>query len=130
MSAKSLTIIRGLPGSGKSTLAMSIAIATKACVAEADDWMVDEAGNYAFDGSKLKWCHEQCLRQTRDLLQAGYNVVVANTFTTFKEAAPYIELAVGNGVQLNILTCTGEYGSIHNVPQATMEKMRARWEEF
>jgi len=30
---------------------------------------------------------------------------------------------------IELITCRGEYGSVHGVPEETMERMRAGWEE-
>lgn len=127
---QTLTLIRGLPGSGKSTLAKAMAQATGARHHEADMWMLDATGLYRFDPGKLSEVHTACYRATDSAVTAGYDVIVSNTFTTRKEAKPYIDLASEFQIRLNVIECTGEFGSIHGVPQATFDKMRARWENF
>lgn len=117
-----LLIIRGLPGSGKSTLAKSLG----RIHAEADMFMIDSSGNYAFDASKLQECHDKCLAYVKAELEAGNDVVVANTFSRRWEVMPYIEL----GFPFSVVICEGRYGSIHNVPQAKIDAMAARWEFF
>jgi hypothetical protein len=60
-------------------------------------------------------------------LIAGIDVIVSNTFTTMKEMRPYIDLANRLGAALDVVEMHSQYGSIHNVPEETMAKMRARW---
>jgi len=126
-------LIRGLPGSGKSTLAENICLGSRFCGVDAvfheADHYFDQLGH--FDGSLLPQAHAQCLeRFTADLEpSSGYGVViVSNTFTTHKEMLPYQEACVARGIIPQVITCTGTFGSVHNVPQATIERMRARWE--
>lgn len=118
-----LTLIRGLPGSGKSTLAKTLGIPHY----EADMFFMKE-GKYCFDASKLHQAHQWCLSSTKTALAAGSSVVVSNTFTTKKEMNPYIVLATEFGVELEILECTANFGSIHDVPEEALQRMRARWE--
>ena len=54
---KMLHIIRGIPGSGKSTMARKLA---PNAAFEADAYMVDQQGNYAFDPSRLGEVHQKC----------------------------------------------------------------------
>ena len=118
-----LVIIRGLPGSGKSTLAKTYA-AKGFDHFEADQYfMVD--GEYRYNGMNIGKAHEQCLANTSASLYAGRNVVVSNTFTQYREVKPYLNLCVDT----EIITCTGEYVSVHGVPELVMQSMRNRWEK-
>jgi predicted ABC-type ATPase len=75
---KMFYIIRGVPGSGKSTLARKLA---PNAAFEADTYMVDSDGNYAFDPKKLSEVHQKCYEAVRNaLLNGTENVAVANTF--------------------------------------------------
>lgn len=118
-----LYIIRGLPGSGKSTLAKAFIYAGIADEHyEADMYfMVDN--KYVFDPTKLSKAHKWCLNKVLAALLDGKNVVVSNTFSTKKEVRPYTIL----GFEYEIFECTENYGSIHNVPQETIDRMKARW---
>lgn len=122
-----LTLIRGLPGSGKSTLAKSMVRSSDLPHYEADMFFMKE-GKYCFDISKLHQAHQWCLNSTKASLSAGLDVVVSNTFTTKKEMKPYVDLAAELGVQLVIIECTADFGSIHDVPEEALQRMRARWE--
>ena len=124
-----LTLIRGLPGSGKSTRAREIAQQTGAVHLEADQWFMVN-GEYKFDPSKLHHAHRWCQEQAKQNLKMGNDVVVSNTFTRRREAKPYIDMANQLGAKLEIITATGDYGSIHDVPDEAIERMRARWEKF
>lgn len=115
-----LVLIRGLPGSGKSTSARNIAVDLGYVHVEADMYFE----NSKFDGSKLPAAHNWCYNKAVEALSEGHNVVVSNTFTTYKELKRY--MAIEN-VGLIILECTENYDSIHNVPEATIERMRERW---
>jgi predicted kinase len=127
---QSLTLIRGLPGSGKSTLAASLASATDGIHLEADMFMVDRRGFYKFDVRRLKQTHSKCEAECREALEDGKNVVISNTFTRFWEMKPYINMAKHLDMPLQIIECHARFGSIHQVPEETLEDMRDRWEEL
>jgi predicted kinase len=125
-----LTLIRGLPGSGKSTMAKAMTDADPMLKHfEADQYFVDASGDYKFEPSELEDAHSWCFAETRSAINDGFSVVVSNTFTRKWEMEPYLKIAKTHGAELEILVATGDYGSIHSVPQKTIDAMRARWEE-
>lgn len=123
-----LTIIRGLPGSGKSTLAKKLAAEQGAVHCEADMYFMNN-GQYVFAPSKLRHAHKWCQDFAESNLRAGNNVIVSNTFTQKWEMKAYIDAAQSTGAEVEIITATGNYGSIHDVPTASIERMRDRWED-
>lgn len=125
-----LTLIRGLPGAGKSTMAKAMVEADSSLRHfEADQYFVDASGKYRFEPSEIEDAHTWCFAEARDALKNGSSVVVSNTFTRKWEMEPYRKLAKELGVELEILEATGNYASIHDVPQKTIDAMRSRWEE-
>lgn len=133
---KELKIIRGLPGSGKSTLAEHTARVyrqngKKVSHYEADQYFMKN-GVYKFDASKLQLAHKNCANNVRidladKITQAAKDIViVANTFTTYKEIEPYIELAYIYKISVDIIHCVSNFKSIHDVPEEAMERMRKR----
>jgi predicted kinase len=121
-----LTLIRGLPGSGKSTMARKIAVETGALHVEADMW-VDYSHRH--ESEAVKRAHAICQSQARRALAFGGSVVVSNTFTRQWEMQPYLDMAHQYGAQVEIITATGDYGSVHGVPESAIKAMRERWEE-
>ena len=121
-----LTLVRGLPGSGKSTYANQ-RVNSHTQHVEADMYFIDRNGNYTFDPSRLHAAHVWCLDRTTAFLIGGTSVMVTNTFTTMKEMQAYLDVAGRLDIKLKVVEMRTQYGSIHGVPEATMEKMRARW---
>ena len=117
-----LILVRGLPGSGKSTLAKNL-IGFYLHLETDMFWGED----YKFDASRLGAAHEWCRRETLERLAAGWGVVVSNTFTTLDEMRPYFKMAAELGIVPQVITCHGQFGSVHNVPAHTIEKMKARF---
>jgi predicted kinase len=128
-----LTLIRGLPGSGKSTLAKCMYVYhpvylydQQSVYYEADQYFVVN-GVYKFDVTKLHSAHKWCYEATSASLKYGHNVTVSNTFTTLKELKPYFELAKQFSIVPNVILCQSNFGSIHNVPEETLTKMKGRF---
>lgn len=121
-----LTLIRGLPGSGKSTMARKIALETGALHVEADMW-VDYSRPYTTEAARM--AHAICQEQAHKSIHYGRDTVVSNTFTRQWEMQPYLDMAERTGAQVEIITATGDYGSIHDVPDEVIQAMRERWEE-
>lgn len=119
-----LYIVRGLPGSGKSTYAKSLGIPHF----EADMYFM-RGGEYKFNPALLKRAHRWCFFNVGDLLDDGKDVVVSNTFTTHKEMEDYLDIAKEFNCDVVIVEMKTSYGSIHNVPEETLEKMKARWQD-
>ena len=119
-----LILVRGLPGSGKSTLARKY-VKQGYYHNEADMYFVRDDGQYQFDPHLLRAAHEWCQTSTRNLLMAGKNVVVSNTFSQLWEMQPYLEMPTES---VFVIKCEGDYGSIHDVPEETIRRMKDRWE--
>lgn len=125
----SLTIIRGLPGSGKSTLAKALRIAYGHLTTvhfEADQFFVVD-GKYQFDGMRIGEAHAWCQTEVDNALFYKQDVIVSNTFTTHKELKPYFEMAKKYKVNVQVILCQGNFGSIHEVPEHVIHNMRQRF---
>ena len=119
-----LTLIRGLPGSGKSTMAKAMG-----CFhVEADMFHVRD-GVYQWDLANVKKAHAWCARMVEQALEMGMDVVVSNTFVKRWEMERYEELAREAHATLNVIVATGNYKDVHDVPAATLARMRESWEE-
>ena len=122
-----LTIIRGIPGSGKSTLAKSL----EGTHIEADMFWELKDGSYRFDIAKLSYAHKWCHAKVSEAMQRGdKKIIVANTFTTLHEIEPYIQLAKEFEYPVKIINVRSQFKSVHNVPEATINKMKSRWQEI
>lgn len=119
-----LILVRGLPGSGKTTLVKRELPGIAHF--EADAYFTDSAGNYVFDGSKLKEAHEWCYRKTAETLKQGKAVVVSNTFTTLCEMRKYLML---ESKTVTVIEVKSQYQNIHGVPDSTLQAMRNRWQD-
>jgi predicted kinase len=119
-----LVVIRGLPGSGKSTLARKF-VGMGYRHFEADMFFM-ENGEYRFDPNNLPTAHAWCKQEVHEAIDAGYDVVVSNTFSRLWELAPYLDMSD----DVTVLTCEGSYGSVHGVPPEAVERMNSRWERF
>lgn len=133
-----LIIIRGLPGSGKSTKAREILIngidngintITSFNHFEADMFF-DHSGEYKFDMKFLKNAHTWCFNNALYKLMHNENVIVSNTFTTYREMEQYLKLVnrIPN-LEVSVISMKGEYNSIHDIPEEVMQRMKLRWED-
>lgn len=122
-----MTIIRGLPGSGKSTLAARLSKEMNAVHVEADMFHM-KSGVYDFKVENQAAGHNWCKTTVRSVLEDGGSVIVSNTFTQKWELDPYFSLAKRFGIIPVVIVCKGDYGSIHNVPEDTIMRMRNRFQ--
>ncbi len=124
---KTLFIIRGIPGSGKSALGELLAPGVSYA---ADDYFTESDGTYNFNPAKLPRAHDLCLVNIESAMEHNIErIAVCNTFTRKWEAASYFELAEEHDYSVFIIHCQNDFGSTHNVPEAAIKKMEARWEE-
>lgn len=116
-----LVLIRGLPGAGKSTRAEHYK--QLGYLHFEADMFFESDGAYIFDEGKLTEAHEWCLQQTRQALNAGAHVVVANVFCGMNDIRPYIDLEF----DCQIVEVTGHWQSVHGVSEPQLRAMRANW---
>ena len=130
---RSLILVRGLPGSGKTTIARML-VGTPdnhPSLVSADDYFTDSDGEYQFDPKQLKDAHDWCQRVAFAAMSDGDDlVVVHNTFTTMWEMNPYLAVAKLHDYSIQVIECKGNFGSVHDVPAETIDRMRNRWEEY
>lgn len=126
---RKLYIIRGLPGSGKSTLARDLLRSKTVWYHyEADMYFIKDS-EYKFNKKDLSLAHEWCFNQVKFALEnLGESCAVSNTFTQKWEMQKYIDLCNELGCEYQIITCNGDYGSIHDVPDKTLADMKKRFD--
>ena len=140
-----LYLVRGLPGSGKSTIAKNIVAksAEKSIQVmhyEGDDFHTyvqrvvghEVEQSYNFNVKLVGAAHDLCYGRTMRALSEGHDAVVANTFTTKRELGRYISGVERSELPVDIivLKATGDFKTIHNVPDAVISRMRDRWEDY
>jgi predicted kinase len=124
MTQQKLTLVRGIPGSGKSTYAKSL----NSKLVETDQFFIDKDGTYQYENTLIKDAHNWCKLETKRLLKAGFNVVVANTFVKNWEMKFYKSLADDMGLDLEVIEMTGNYPNVHGVPDAIVARMASQFE--
>jgi len=133
---QTLIIIRGIPGSGKSTYAETLKKdlweeGYDVERFEADDFWIDDNGDYIFRPELLGLAHRECWRRTFEAFDHGLDyAIVSNTFTTAKEMEPYLKEAETRGLNVVVYRMDNEFGSIHGVPAKTIESMKARFVDY
>jgi len=127
-----LILVRGVPGSGKSTWARSQAYKPNDCayVFDADTYFVRMDGVYDFNPKLLKNAHEWCYKRVIQEIMSGETVYVANTFTRIWEMQRYIDFAKEFNIPFKVVRCTGHYDNIHGVPEAKVQQMLDRFEDY
>lgn len=128
-----LHLMQGLPGTGKSTLARIIARDNLAVVLSTDDYHHSDPANphlYIYDPSLASLRHMKNQERCEYFLRRGVSVVVDNTNITNAHVKPYLMIAAVLSAEIRVHRCIQEYGSLHNVPAETIERMRATMEEL
>ena len=129
-----LILLRGVPGSGKTTLANIILqnpANIKTEVLSADDFFLNDAGEYIFDPSSLKEAHNDCQLRCSVRMKADVaRIVVANTFTQEWEMDKYYEMAERYNYRVHSIIVENRHGSenIHGVPKDKLQQMKSRFE--
>lgn len=128
MKKQKITFIRGIPGSGKSTMARKL----DAKLVEADAFFINKDGDYEHDRSLIKDAHSWCQLEMKRLLNAGFDVVVANTFIKRWELIGCIDVAssLGLDLELEVLEAKGEFENIHGVPASVVSRMKEQYQKF
>jgi predicted kinase len=121
-----LVLIRGLPGSGKTTMAKTFVGYDHY---ESDQYF-EKDGEYRFNPLELQKAHSACLKNAKKSMRNGRPCVVSNTFTRIWEMKPYIDAAKRMNVPVRIIEAKGSWKNCHGVPEETIEKMKARWENL
>lgn len=122
---KILLLLRGLPGAGKTSLASALEIRA---VCSADDF-VTRKGIYNWKPETVSASHDWCQRKCRRFMKKQVNkIIIANTMTSERELIPYYDLARQFGYTVFSVVVENRHDGTnsHDVPEATLEKMRNR----
>jgi predicted kinase len=129
-----LILLRGLPGSGKSTLAkiiLQLRSTDEPEVLSADDFFINENGEYDFDSQKIKEAHNYCqFRCSERMRQQKVKIVVANTFTQEWEMDEYFKMAERYNYRVHTVVVENRHGNenIHGVPEDKLQQMKNRFQ--
>jgi len=90
-----MTIMRGGPGSGKSWYVAQRCFTTGVIptVCSADDFFINDVGEYAFDPQWLGRAHGACLKKCVESMVTRLDIIVDNTNSKPQEMIPYLALA-------------------------------------
>lgn len=131
-------ILRGVSGSGKTTVSeylsylynRGIPTENKLCVVcSADEYFVNENGEYKFDRQKIGHAHNYCRNKFENALNLNAElIVISNTNCSEKEIQPYIDRAREANYSIISLVIENRHGSenIHGVPIDTLNGQEQR----
>lgn len=131
---KTLVITRSVSGAGKSTFANLLCKNIGYISCSADNYFLDENGNYNFDATKIHLAHLDCQKKCVEALNEPTVevIIVDNTNVDDKAIKVYQDLAEKHGATFISLVVEKRHdgpGSIHNVPSYTLDKQEARIRE-
>ena len=129
-----LILLRGIPGSGKSSLGEIILYcpgSNTPDVLSADNFFMDDKGNYNFDATKLKQAHNDCQQKCAERMKLEISrIVIANTFTEKWEMDAYYQMAERYKYRVHTVIVENRHESknVHGVPDEKLEQMKNRFE--
>ena len=129
-----LILLRGIPGSGKSTLGNVILNCLpneNHHVLSADDYLINDNGEYKFNSSKLREAHNDCHEKCAKRMKLEFSkIVVANTFTEEWEMDRYYEMADRYGYRVHSIIVENRHDgkNIHGVPEDKLQQMKERFQ--
>lgn len=125
-----MTIMRGGPGAGKSYYVAQLCFTrdTPPIVCSADDFFIDDKGNYKFDPAWLGRAHGACFKQAVEAVIAMRNVVIDNTNAKPQDMIPYLALCQAFGYTCKVVRvlCDPDIAwrrQKHDVPLDTFNKI-------
>lgn len=121
---KNVILLRGSAGSGKSSVAKLFGGNVRICCA--DDFFMDDFGNYNFDPNLLGVAHAHCQRRFLDALNDPEidTIVVANTNTKESDFKFYVDEAKKRDIMLFSLVVEKrhERENVHGVPSHVIDR--------
>ena len=142
-----LILVRGVPGSGKTTFARNNYPGVvddagepdknAAYMISADDFRIDECGNYVHDDVRGDIPHVECQARVREAITAGCpQIIVHNTFIKVWEIEPYVKISHACKVPLEVI-CMPNISAeeafsrnTHNVPISVIKRMIDEMQDF
>jgi len=130
-----VVILRGIQGSGKSSYIAKHFPDAEVC--SADNYFMDEDGNYNFNPAELGKAHESCLHRFVVEIWHGQTktLVVDNTNVSLWEISPYLNVARAFGHEVEIVRCeapavVAAERNVHGVPLKTVIAAANRMERL
>ena len=134
---KKVVILRAIPGSGKSTFARTIQnMMTGVVIVSADDYFIDEHGDYNFRPAEIKIAHAQCMSNFNEALSDNdiKMIIVDNTNIQRWNFLAYIKIAEKMRAQVTVIRFDADISvgsrNTHGVPEETIQSMYSRWEDY
>lgn len=127
---KRLLLICGAPGSGKTTEAKGLLNNGAYRYHFEADMFFETAAGYKFNRDDLPKAHGWCQSVVNEAMKSGEGIIVSNTFTKAWERKPYLDMARENGYKVTFYHLGTQYGNIHGVPDAVVERMVKNFEYF
>jgi uridine kinase len=125
MKNKTVVVLRAVSGAGKSTFANILTSMPGWVTVCADDYFIDDQGNYNFDASKLDAAHSECQQKFMDHLNDKeiLGIVVANTNTKKRDFGFYEKAAKQQNATFISLVLENRHGNtdVHNVPETVKQ---------
>lgn len=127
---KHLFILRGLPGNGKTTVAEMLSHGNKNTICTADDFLINENGDYEFTPERSKNAHILNQDKCKKLMEhEQLFIIIANTNTTEYEMQPYIDMGENYEYMIHYIIVENRHNGLssHEVPISTYNKMFSRF---
>ena len=96
---------------------------------ETDNFWINADGKYVFNPELLSKAHDWNQKNTLNFCKSNPDkvAIVSNTLCGINDISPYVEIAKSFGRPVFIITCSGKFKNIHNVPDNTIERMRMKF---
>lgn len=92
--------------------------------------LLAKIGVYRFKPELLSHAHKWCQNNVANALDTCDFVIVANTNLQKQHVDAFVKIAKDKGADYEVRRLNTSFGSVHNVPDATIERMRRIFEDY